>query len=673
MLTASTLPEEFIEEKKSPPRRFFLTRDDSFSTQQLQVLESIERTVGDKRISEQSLPVPAGVNVCGMTSDVVFAGRTATASNVLNEAMGYFTGIMAIGGVFNSLNSYKAFKRATFTSDRWSVVSSSLTSAAGVSQVVFSLGYLANRITYIASAVKRVPQTLSSPSSLGKAAAYTGFIGDGGFTLFGGFLGLFSLVRMGELGRFGWMIRKNSSDKQSLEFLLKESEFDVSAWFREVSHENPDFQADCEKLGQEVLVREVVAGKKEENDEISSEDAAIYLNGILDEEAAGKLSEELTRYIAGDFSGWNPFALVGLIVKIQRHQAQREEKMERRIGATLCHRIKKIKKMGVIPRLCNTATTTKASQECRDLKSNIFKELFFRIGTHFALLSLSGVAMALGVMSIMMTVGLAAFPPATLLALTIVFTVLCFVVDFGPFKAALFASKPNKLNYGLLALSTVCIIASFATGVGLFVAGHFVTVELIKLIVTTVVSLGINAYAFYRFKKREKEWIKEHPTLTHFKEALEAQNAEAALLPENDALFKKLSKEDRIALREQISLTREYRNCNSCELTNKKHEFVSRGVKKAVSRSWEQYNQDQKNTALFKNACDLQVLQDRLRDGQLQESLRKSKTIEDFLMSAHIKEAVNREAVRKGFAEIVVRQNRQVLENAVNTVLNARS
>jgi|GEM_PF-5858411 len=239
---------------------------------------------------------------------------------------------------------------------------------------------------------------------------------------------------------------------------------------------------------------------------------------------------------------------IGLLLALRKIQKKNEARIERTFSQDCLTRIKKAAERGLTERAKSSIPTVKkqALAERAELLKKVDssyaeKQLEFKTAKW---LGIAGAA--LGVAAFFLT------GPYGLLALTIVFAIVCIVTDEDLLKGA-FDNQPGSGDKLFIAICAACNLLGIVGSIAAFVLIPGAPLGLLLLsLVAGVIGLCIYGYGYHKATEQEKKWKKEHPTLENLADRLERLRIAGIGWHKLDkktlTLFKKLPKSVRKAI-----------------------------------------------------------------------------------------------------------------------------
>ncbi len=229
--------------------------------------------------------------------------------------------------------------------------------------------------------------------------------------------------------------------------------------------------------------------------------------------------------------------------------------------------------------------------------------------------NLNWLLIVIAVLGVITTIaGFIACPP--LLAfivggLTVFFVGLMYGADwyFGAKEALVAKVAPGKHDKRFIYVSTAILLAGLITSAGLTFGLSLAIPAFIVSMTAGGISLGHLFWSYKKITKREREWTENHLTLEQCQAALTADKTEGAAL----RFFKKLSKQDRGAIREKINA-----NCEPHSMCFELFTGIDKGMRiKAAKKSAKVFwatHRDSKLAADLANARAMQLILEQLKE-----------------------------------------------------------
>jgi hypothetical protein len=334
---------------------------------------------------------------------------------------------------------------------------------------------------------------------------------------------------------------------------------------------------------------------------------------------------------------------VGLLLALRKLQQKNEARIERFLGQDCLTRIKKAAERGLTERAESKIPAVKkqALAERTELLEKVDSS-YAETQTEYKTAKWLGIAGA--------ALGIAAFflGPYGLLALSLVFAIVCIVTDVHLLKGA-FDNQPGSADKLFIAICAICSLLSIVGAIAAFV---FIPGAPLVLLLLSLAAGGIGlciyGYGYYKATQQEKKWKEEHPTLEDLADHLQrlriAGRGRHKLDKKTLALFKKLPRAVRKALTAdaaaqpfdtdsyrkwdsqsrfgQICLERYLKNQEECEQ-------LRRSVKKTAKFFWNQWWYSNKQAFFQKQALLFEDLLEALKTNDLLRTQKAYQKIEE--------------------------------------------
>ena len=514
-------------------------------------------------------------------ADISYLGRTLGSfgqSSAVYQAIGITTGENAFMGFYAAFKAGKRYRAAERIGDFGGKLEGGLDVARGVAQGIGGAFYLGYRGTMIASEIANVDATMSATTTLGKTTFIIGVIGNIFFTVFYLFLGLWGGYQLYRTRKMVAQIDQNSNVSELASFLLAKAHADTHVQLDKVRAMGPKRQklykeelsekclnafADQFILWQEKLKGE---GKLAEDDALvhfQMKDLVQEFFDQIDQDPGAKRAY-LEHYC--EQLGLDPDAIAdlnfssaqicGLKLEEKDRQMRKEARLGRVMGGRAVQEIKDAHRKGLGERLLsnNLDVQNAAKAEAAALEETVRSSLVKNSLIYFDLL-LIGV---LGVIVSVALIGFFALPPGWALAMTglsIVLILAMMGVDGYSWLSGLESEAPGKHDKLFVGGITTVLVGALVLAACLtFVGVGFPLMPFIFTMAIGIAGLGVCIYTLVKLHLREKKWKEEHPDLERFAEKLDnlgLDRQDQRLDERTAALFKKLSKGDRLAIRKE--------------------------------------------------------------------------------------------------------------------------
>lgn len=544
-----------------------------------------------EKSSSTTYPISGGA---GSTEDVVadisYFGRTLAdlGTDPVYQAIGVTTGENVFMGFYAAYKAWDRFQKASRVGDFGGKVDGSLDTLRGVTQGIGGGFYLAYRGTNIACEIGNVNTAMNATTALGKATFAISVIGNFFFGLFYLFMGIWGGYHLYRSGKFLHGMNKTEA---TIPFLIAQAYADTHEKLDKLrtagGPRQESFKNDLRKKCLNEFADQFMAWQKQlkkdgnfEGEELSRsqmKEVVTALFDVIDASPAAKAAY-LQDYCEKmglkpdevDYLDLSAMEICGLKLEEQHRQTRKEARFERAVGAEALEKVKNAYKNGLAERLASddpivqaTAETEAAALE-KTVRSALIKNLV--IFSTFVLIGILGVVVSVA------TIGLFALPPGWALAmmiLTVALVVAMAGIDIYFWKTGLESkAKPGEWDKTFILAITTVLVISMIVAISLTFGYGLPLLPLILTLIMGDLGLGVCAYAYVRTDQREMKWKADHPDLERVENRLPADDAADVELDERTtALFKKLSKADRQAVRAEY-----FRQ--SAQLHFKKHEYA---------------------------------------------------------------------------------------------------
>jgi len=513
-------------------------------------------------------------------ADISSFVRTLTPSSPAAEAIGVTTAENAFQGFWAAIKAAERFEQAKKIHDRGGMVESRIDEVRGIFQSVGGLNFLGYRTLMIPAILYNVDTSIQATSSLGLSAYILGMVGTVAFLMFYLMIGAWAGYSLAELLSFKADMKAHESEKL-LDFLARK----VVA----------DPKIKLQKLFTENNAGKIVAFKEKLTRIALSKFASCFLQWQKELIQKGELSEKpltkkkvkeicKTLFVSKEREtrellrssnsklltdwGLTTLELIGLKLEQMRIQAKKEAKFSRVTNGDCTEAVKKALKGGLRERLKEEDPFVKeaAQTELSELKGKIVSENTKNQWIHSALIAIA----ILGVASVI--IGFVLLNPAGAIALAVITLLLVTGMMAVDRYMMLEGWKKGKApgQYDKIFIIVICLvmIAALAVSIGVTLGFQLLLLPMILSCGVGGVNLALGALSYYQLTQKEKDWRESHPDLQRFKILLDSIAQDAELNAEATALFKKLSKEDRLAIRKKYS---ELNSKGECHLRQEKY------------------------------------------------------------------------------------------------------
>lgn len=512
-------------------------------------------------------------------------------SPVLN-ATGTPTAFNAIQGAVGAYKAYLRFRDARAKGDLSGTVESCLNMGFSIAQAGGGVGYALYRPLAIISQIKNIEFSFQATNPLGKAACWTGVVGNIMFGIFYGFLALccgFGAVK-NAVFYFCSKVRNTFKDEDLfLKAQVEQLEKGLHVQADEVLAQlmNKSGAQGIHALKKELEMQlakempkwiEAVFNDLNKNDgffsiedsEKDTEQKIRFLIDLLDEHVSLSKSDFLKdkgintdgiKSIADKLSG---LELIGLAKKIENAGKTKEAEMLRQVGGECTQKIRQatVSKLG--ERLLSDDKIVKeaAISEAKGLLHSVRRALAKNFAMNSALMVAGVVGVVATILSFIFTGGVGA------LIVGILFLVVCFAmiaVDAYCLHVGLKDPTPGIHDKKIVIANTILATLSIVTAVALIAFFPIHPLAIAIALTVGVAWLINNSVALKRIFKREAEYKQTHITLKELIAKLEV-----SLVENNEdlkTLVKKLAPSVRKSLFKSLG----------CDMKRvfKKHEHVS--------------------------------------------------------------------------------------------------
>jgi hypothetical protein len=532
-----------------------------------------------QRSGESSYPLSEGARGTeDVVADISYFGRTLAQLGVDSptyQAIGVTTGENLFMGLYAAYKAWDRFQKADQIGDAQGKIEGGLDGARGIAQGIGGGFYLGYRGGMIASEIAHVNATMTATTALGKATFYTGLAGNLFFTLFYLFIALWGGYQLCLTGRFYHQLNQV---KGLVPFLLGQMHADLpqrlekwkgadrdklgalkTRWenrcLNEFTHRFEVWQNQRIKEGTfegKVLSREEIQGLIKalfasiDNNHLAK---ATYRNEYYDQLGIDPLEAA--------FLNLSPMQLCGLKLEEASRQQRKEARLERVMGGKAVEQIKKAYQRGLAERLTSddpliqqTAELEAAALEKR-VRSELVKNLI--VMSSFLWMGLLGVVVSV------LTIGLFTLSPIGMCAATILTLLLALSmagIDIYFWKSALKSGAPGRYDQLFIGIITAILVGALGLSAFLTFGLGFPVVPFILTMVIGLITLGVCVYTLVQLQARKKAYRLEHPDLEQMEKVL-APFQDQELDERTVALFKKLSRPDRHAIRTWYDAKRE--------------------------------------------------------------------------------------------------------------------
>ena len=176
----------------------------------------------ERKIKEKSLPLLSGAALCteDVNADISYCVRTVMpdGGGVPAQALGITTGLNTFQGMMAAVSAHSRYQAASAIDDTDGKVESGIDFARGVFQSIGGASYIGYRATEIPVEIKG----LSATTTLGKAAYWTGLVGNIAFTIFYAMMGVWGTFCLVKNRIFSSKLESQKTDQDLANFLKQQ-------------------------------------------------------------------------------------------------------------------------------------------------------------------------------------------------------------------------------------------------------------------------------------------------------------------------------------------------------------------------------------------------------------------------------------------------------------------
>jgi hypothetical protein len=609
-------------------------------------------------------------------SDISFFFRIFMPEHAATQAAGFPTAVNAFQGWFAAVPAAERFALAKSTGDRSGMIEAAIDYARGYYQAVGGAAYAGDRGTRIAADIHKIDtSSLQAATPLGRAAYVLGLIGNIAFMAFYMLLGIWGSYGSVKDWQFSRRMDAQENDKL-FDFLMGKVSADPKTKLVKLNN-HWNLTGDVEKRREQLaafknkLVETALSrftnqflkwqgelkleGKSLTKQELKNmfeilfeaKEAEFKDNGVY---KAALSALDLTEDDVEGF-GFTTLELMGFNFEQGRRRAKKEAKFARVADLNCVKAVQKLGNQGLALRLVSDDPLVKASAEKKldELKGNIDSANTKNKWIH-------GVMIPIAILGITSTV-LGFFPLSAVMSIVLItVTVLLALTMMGTDGFFMWngwkqGGAPGQYDKLYLALVSLVLVTAMAVSVGLTLGFGLALMPMYMSLGIGAASLSLSGYAYYKIDQKKKAWDENHPSLGKFQALLDAQT-QNLVMDENEKvdqtvpdLFKKLPKEDRLAIRKKygdmsknneetfkqgkyikLDTTHEFGreyiwnviSGNFGGKNEKEYELLTLGMKKTVKFFWERWAQT-KSMENKELALKLQSLFERVSQRQLDQ------------------------------------------------------
>jgi hypothetical protein len=602
-------------------------------------------------------------------ANISYFVRTLMPEAVATEAIGITTGENASQGFWAAVKAAARYVKAQSIQDRGGMIEGGADYFRGVFQSVGGLAYAGYRGVMIPADIQKIDTSIKAATPLGQSAYILGMIGNIAFLLFYLAIGVWSGYSLTEDFRFSAAMKAQEKTGHLFDFFMRKVTADPKTKLQKLGADETQVTAFKDKLAdvalskfanqflkwQDELIKE---GKLKEKPLTEQQVKEVFKELFKLQEAELRNQGVHTTYLKalgldnnnlGDLN-FTTLELIGFKLEQIRSQAKKEVKFSRATNGDCVEAVKKAAKRGLGERLkCNDDAVKQAAQtELEGLKGKVVSENTKNKWIHSILI----VVAITGIVSSIM--GMLALNPIGIIAMTVITLILVIGMLITDGSSMVDGWKtgqaPGRYDKAYIIGISIVLVIAIAVSIGLTLGLGLPILPMILACGIGGAGLGLSGFSYYKLIQKEKAWIENHPDLQKFQELL--NSAQGSDLDEKvTAVFKKLPKEDRLAIRakyNELSANKqqhEFKNLEYKELdkdgnfgeqylkaqirwisfkwqTPDQSKLTVRAMKKTVKAYWEKWEQSKEKTDL-QRVLKLQSLFERIKQQNLRNDFQE--------------------------------------------------
>jgi uncharacterized membrane-anchored protein len=604
------------------------------NTSELESIKTFVEVLTQKapEIAEAPLLTSGATSTEDEIANISYFVRTLMPEAPSTQAVGVTTGENVFQGFWAAIKAAERFVKARNLKDRGGMIEGGADAVRGLCQSVGGFTYLGYRGVMIPADLHKVDTSIKAVTPLGQSAYLLGMVGNIAFLIFYLMIGVWASYSLVEDFLFSTGMKAHGNN-QLFDFFMQKVTADPKIKLQK-------FKTHLEKLPVENRAVQVSAFKGRLADIALSKFASHFLKWQDELAKTGELTEkplteqqvkivfktlfalkevELRKqrvhaaYLTAlglddhDLEGFDftTLELIGFKLEQIRSQAKKEAKFSRATSDGCTEAVKKAAKRGLSERLKyegDVIVKEAAQKELTELKGKVVSENTKNQSIHSALIAIA----VLGIISTIMI--FVTLNPVGVIAMTVIALLLVAGMMATDGYAMLEGWKsgnvPGRYDKTYLVVISLVIIAALAVSIGVTLGFGLPLLPMILACGIGGASLGLSSIAYYKLTQKEKAWIEDHPDLQRFKELLDSVAQEGEIDEKVTALFKKLSKEDRLAIRKKYS---ELSSNGQCGFKQEKYQKLDRLNDFGYSYLWTTKFEDDKEYQLFVRAMKKSV------------------------------------------------------------------
>lgn len=498
-----------------------------------------------------------------VASDISFgvrmAGPLMGPSSAAYDSLGHTTSENLFLGFYSAYKAFRRFVRAKRIADTPGMVEEGVAMVRGGTQGMGGATFFAYRNMSIASQLTQAEVSMTSSSALGVATFAVGVVGSLFFTALYALVGVWS----------GWHLCRSlkmrtqlsqGDDSAKISFLFQQihsnTRTKLSKLKRSTQERTEQFKAKLRETCMNEFVYQFYAWQKaalargETLERVFSEEEIREKFEVFFERINGNAQArtayskwyldqmELTPEDVEGFE-FTPMELCGLKLFEHQRQLRKEARLTRWLGSRAVEQIKKAYQHGLDIRVTehsNDVVKAEVAEVLKAVRGEVDRQILIQgIGTLIGGLGVTTTLIGLGFVALPVFVNMA------LIASTFLLIALMLGMDVYFMHQGLESGRPGPHDRKFIILIAGIMLASLTLSVALTAGFALPIFPLIMTLLGGGAILGVCAYSYYKLGRLEKKWKEDHPEISRL---IDASSHEERL-----ELYKKLSKEDRNALR----------------------------------------------------------------------------------------------------------------------------